>query len=298
MTADHMRVLLVEHEPDDLERVRGAIGRATELNLHLEVETTLERAETRLGAGDVDLVLLSLSLPDSTGIATFTRLNDAFGKVPIIVLSGPGNGGDARAAVRAGAEDHLVKESLDADSISRSIRFAAERHRMERALDSLVTVDPLTGLYNRRGFAPLAEHHMRMSDRSKEPVILIFVQLDGLKEVDERQGRAEGSQLVADTARVLREVVRDSDVLARVASDRFCVLLTGKAVGAETMVLTRLVEAVATYNARNARPFKLELSVGAAAYDPADPETLEQLIERAESRMRERPIGEPPVQAV
>ncbi len=294
MTADHMRVLLVEHQPDDLERVRDALGRATELNLHLEVETTLERAETRLGAGDIDLVLLSLSLPDSTGITTFTRLNDAFGEVPIIVLSGPGNGGDARASVRAGAEDHLVKESLDADSISRSIRFAAERHRMERALDSLVTVDPLTGLYNRRGFSPLAEHHMRMSDRSKEPVILIFVQLDGLKEVDERQGRPEGSQLVADTARVLREVVRDSDVLTRVASDRFCVLLTGKAVGAEAMVLTRLVEAVATYNARKTRPAKLELSVGAAAYDPADPETLEQLMERAESRMRDQRLGEPP----
>jgi hypothetical protein len=56
-----------------------------------------------------------------------------------------------------------------------------------------------------------------------------------------------------------------------------------------------LVEAVATYNARNVRPAKLELSVGAAAYDPADPETLEQLMERAESRMRDQRIGEPPV---
>ena len=294
MTADHMSVLLVEHEPDELERVREAIGRATELNLHLEVATSLEAAETRLAAGGVDLVLLSLSLPDSVGIATFTRLNDAFGEVPIVVLSGPGNGGDARAAVRAGAEDHLVKGSLDADSISRSIRFASEHHRMERALDSLVTVDPLTGLYNRRGFAPLAEHHMRMADRTKGPVILVFVQLDGLKAVDEQEGTAEGSRLVADTARVLREAVRDSDVLARVASDRFCVLLTGNAVGAETMVLTRLVEAVATYNARNARLAKLELSVGAAAYDPAAPESLEQLIERAEGRMREQRVGDHP----
>lgn len=297
MTGDHLRVLLVEHEPDDLERVRAAIGRATELNLHLEVETTLERAEARLEAGDIDLVLLSLSLPDSVGIATFTRLLDAYPDLPVIVLSGPGNGGDARAAVRAGAEDHLVKTNLDADSISRSIRFAAEHHRMERALDSLVTVDPLTGLYNRRGFTPLAEHHVRMADRSKEPVTLLFVQLDGLKAVDEQMGSAEGGRLVAHTARVLREVVRESDVLARVAADRFCVLLTGNAVGAETMVLTRLVEAVATHNARDTRPVKLQLSVGAAAYDPANPETLDELMDRAQSRMREQRLGERPRQA-
>ncbi len=293
MSVDHLRVLLVEHEPDDLERVRGAIGRATELNLHLEVETTLERAEARLEDGDFDVVLLSLSLPDSVGIATFTRLHDAYRNVPIIVLSGPGNGGDARASVRGGAEDHLVKEHLDADSISRSIRFAAEHHRLERAMESLVTVDPLTGLYNRRGFTPLAEHHIRMAARSKEPVILLFVQLDGLQAVDEQRGTAEGSLLVADTARVLREAVRDCDVLARVSSDRFCVLLTGNAAGAETMVLTRLVEAVATHNSRNPRPSKLELSVGAAAYDAENPETLEQLIERAENRMRDRRLGQP-----
>ena len=110
-----------------------------------------------------------------------------------------------------------------------------------------------------------------MAARSKEPVILLFVQLDGLKTGDEQQGAADGSLLVADTARVLREAVRDCDVLARVAADRFCVLLTGNAGGAETMVLTRLVEAVATHNSRNPRPSKLELSVGPPTYDPDDP---------------------------
>lgn len=85
---------------------------------------------------------------------------------------------------------------------------------------------------------------------------------------------------------MLRQVVRDSDVLARVGTDAFCVLLTGKAVGAEALVLSRLVEAVALRNARSGRTTPLSLSVGAARYDPAAPVPLAELMAEAGRRLQ------------
>ena len=121
-------------------RVRAAIGRATELNLHLEVETTLERAEARLESGDVDVVLLSLSTSRQRRIATLHGLT--YGSPDHRVVRPGQRRGRPRLSSRAGAEDHLVKAATSTrDSISRSIRFAAEHHRLERAMESLVTVD-------------------------------------------------------------------------------------------------------------------------------------------------------------
>jgi GGDEF domain-containing protein len=77
-------------------------------------------------------------------------------------------------------------------------------------------------------------------------------------------------------------------VPARIASDTFTVLLTGEAVGAETLVLSRLVEAIATHNAKRTRPMPLSLSVGSALYDPEDPATLSQILETAGHRLHEQ----------
>jgi len=85
---------------------------------------------------------------------------------------------------------------------------------------------------------------------------------------------------------VLREAVREADVLARIGTAAFCVLLTGNATGAEGMVLSRIVEAVAARNARNGRSTTLALAVGAATYDPSSPTGLGELLAEADRRMR------------
>jgi diguanylate cyclase (GGDEF)-like protein len=156
---------------------------------------------------------------------------------------------------------------------------------MEAELHRRQVVDELTGLYNARGFEQLASHHLALADRTKEPVVLVFVRLDALDQLNPVEDLYERSRLVSETAAVLREAVRASDVIARVGIGSFCVLLTGDATGAETMVLSRLVEAVAASNAKGAQTAQLSLSVGAAAYDPEDPIALDELIAEADRRM-------------
>ncbi len=234
-------------------------------------------APGRLARGDVGVVLLGLAGAGS--LEALDTLLDAR-TAPVVVLTSAAERSLGAEAVRAGAEDHLVLDDLPPGLLPRALRYAADRHRLRRELRELVTQDEVAGLWNLRGFLPLAEHHLRLADRTNEPVVLVFVRLDELGEPGE-----ESDRLVAQAAAVVREAVREADVAARIAPDTFCVLLTGRADGAEVAVLSRLVEGIAARRAVDGS--SLALSVGSAVYDPARPESLEQIFATAARRMAE-----------
>jgi diguanylate cyclase (GGDEF)-like protein len=200
----------------------------------------------------------------------------------VLVVTAPGHDTDATVSLHAGAEDALVKGAIPPGLLPRAVRYAVARRRLHR---ELATQDEMTGLPNLRGFAPIAEHQLRMADRAKNPVVFLFMRLDSYQRVAASLGSETASELARDAAEVLLQAVRDSDVPARIAADTFCVLLTGEAAGAETIVLSRLVESIAVHDARRDRPREMSISVGTALYDPAAPTTLEHILENADRRL-------------
>jgi len=249
---------------------------------------TLERAEDLLGAlanladGGIDVVVTSLDLPDATGTDVIVSLRERAPDVPVIVV------GDALAepmdAFGAGASD-VVPADAAADLVARAVRYAATLRNVEAGLRRFQAFDELTGLLNARGFDLLANHHFRLADRSKHPVLIVFLLVG-------EAGESPGDAAVADAATVISSAVRVSDVAARVDSGAFCVLLPGAEPGSEPIVLERIIEAVASHNARTGHETGPSLSIGAASYDPGHPVPLEELIAAADRRMR-RPSGAP-----
>jgi diguanylate cyclase (GGDEF)-like protein len=243
---------------------------------------TVETADDMLGAlahladGGIDVVIASLHLPDASGTDVIVSLRERAPEVPVIVV------GDAEAdpsdAFGAGASDVLPPDAA-ADLVARAIRYAATLRKVEAGLRRYQTFDELTGLLNARGFDLLANHHFRLADRSKDPVTILFLRVD-------RAGGAPGDPAVADAATVISSAVRVTDVVARVGSDAFRVLLAGASTGTEPIVLERIVEAVAAHNAKAGRDTGPSVSVGAASYDPEHPIALESLIAEADRRMR------------
>ena len=129
-----MRVLLLEDNPADTRLIEEAISEAADAGVELVHVTRLASALEQLEAGDVDLVLLDLSVPDSHGFETFTKAQISAGEVPIVVLSGSDDEELAVRAVRAGAQDYLVKGHVDGNLLVRAMRYAIERQRAEVAL--------------------------------------------------------------------------------------------------------------------------------------------------------------------
>jgi diguanylate cyclase (GGDEF)-like protein/PAS domain S-box-containing protein len=129
-----VRVLAVEDSPEDAALVRsvlaGEAGARIELTIRDRLETGLEHLERE----EVDIVLLDFSLPDSKGLDTFRRVNAEHPEVPVIVLTSLEDDAVAVQAVAEGAQDYLAKRYLDGRLLTRSIRYALERHRSEEAL--------------------------------------------------------------------------------------------------------------------------------------------------------------------
>lgn len=129
---ENATILFIEDSPLAVSMMRNALAESEGGSLKLESAGALSEGLDRLGQGDVDLVLLDLFLPDSSGLDTFERTQDAAPDVPIVVFTGNDDQAAAIKAVRAGAQDYLVKGDMSAAALVRVIRYGIERKRSER----------------------------------------------------------------------------------------------------------------------------------------------------------------------
>jgi PAS domain S-box-containing protein len=135
MNLDGIRVLLVEDNPGDARLFTELVRDTGAGQWKLVQVDRLSAALDRLRREPFDVMLLDLSLPDAEGLETLIRAHTEAPKVPIVVLTGHDDEALAVRAVRAGAQDYLVKGRLDGDLLVRSIRYASERGRAVEALE-------------------------------------------------------------------------------------------------------------------------------------------------------------------
>jgi diguanylate cyclase (GGDEF)-like protein len=277
---DASHVLVVSRDLEIRRRIAHALEADGMQRFRPEEVPDTPAAVERIREGGVDLALVRLQPPD--GLDAVREIRSVASDVPVVVVLATGDRQAAEAAVRAGAVDSVAEEHLDAEVLCRTLGYALDRSRLEREAHRRTFVDDSTGLYNARGFERLASHHMALADRSGETVVLVFVRI---QETAGPGAPGSAAGLAEDTASVLRGAVRDADVVGRLGPDTFAVLLSGDASGNEGLVLSRIVEAVATRNARNPETGTLMLAIGSAAYDPEHRLTLPELIRAADERL-------------
>ncbi len=132
MSETPVRLLLVEDNPGDADLVREMLDSSTEVKFELGNAGRLSDGLALLAAGGHDAVLLDLGLPDSAGLDTFYGLHASVPWIPVVVLTGSTDSDIGIQAVAAGAQDFLVKGTIDSSTLVRRIRYALERKRAER----------------------------------------------------------------------------------------------------------------------------------------------------------------------
>jgi diguanylate cyclase (GGDEF)-like protein len=165
------------------------------------------------------------------------------------------------------------------------VETAAKLSELQKELRRLATIDELTGVANRRGFLAVAEHQLRLAARVGEPAALMYLDLDNLKPVNDTHGHAVGDQMLKEMAEVLISTFRDSDLVARVGGDEFCVLLATPEDPGAMIALGRLREVAARRSIEPGRLYELSFSVGMAEFDPAIPTPIDELLETADRLM-------------
>jgi len=159
--------------------------------------------------------------------------------------------------------------------------------RTEEALRSLSLTDGLTGLYNRRGFMTLAEQQWKLAKRMNSGMLLLFADIDDLKQINDAQGHQEGDLALIETANLLKGAFRDSDLVARVGGDEFAVLTMGVPEEIVDVIMARLQTTLEARNAQEDLRFKLGISTGAASYDPEHACSIDELLTQADALMYE-----------
>ena len=167
------------------------------------------------------------------------------------------------------------------------IQDITERKRAEAALHSLSLVDELTGLYNRRGFLAVTDQHLEEIRQNHKKPIILYADLDGLKEINDSLGHHEGDRALVKSAEMLKETFRSSDTVARLGGDEFVVLAAISPEEDAEMLTQRLAEKFNAINRSGTRPYNLSVSVGVALFDDEGTHSIEELVAKADRAMYE-----------
>lgn len=206
--------------------------------------------------------------------------------IPVILLTGQDNRETDLDAMHAGAADYLVKGRVTGDMLERAIRYARERHRLLEQIKSLSLSDELTGLSNRRAFLAMADQRLQLLERSRSVCLLIFADVDGLKETNDSMGHEAGDRLLVDAALVLRAAFRHTDLVARLGGDEFVVLADDASDDDIERVLAKLQDQIDIRNATAGPQLpRLSLSAGAHCFRAGPEVNLPELIAEADARM-------------
>ncbi len=172
--------------------------------------------------------------------------------------------------------------------VVQGFRDITERKKIEARLREISVTDELTGLLNRRGFISMGESQLEFASRFDKNLLLLYGDLDEMKWINDNLGHAVGDQALIEVADILRSTFRKSDLIGigRLGGDEFAALLFSEP--DETChhpVLDRLEKRIAERNAEQDREYNVSMSVGIVEYDPENPCSIEELIEKGDKAM-------------
>jgi diguanylate cyclase (GGDEF)-like protein len=261
---------------------------ASDHQLHIARVTEVGQAVTQLTGNAFDVCFLDTRFATGTGFDILRAVERLDLRTAFIFLTTQDDRATAYAALSLGAMDYLIKAKLDTFSLVKSLAYALFRKSKEMELRGAAQHDSLTGLGNRVLFREQAGKFLQHAKRAREMAAVVFMDVDGLKPVNDTYGHQVGDHVLKQIAGRLLERARRSDIVARVGGDEFMALLGHVE---SPQIVVRVVEEIR--NAISQNVFRVGrhavwvgLSCGTALF-PADSENIDDLIGLADKRMYE-----------
>lgn len=166
-----------------------------------------------------------------------------------------------------------------------SLRDITQKVWVREQLTTAALIDDLTGLFNRRGFLILAKQQIKLANRTKKGMLLIYIDVDNMKFINDHFGHYKGDLALTQIAVILKDTFRTADIIARVGGDEFVVMAIETGNDNPMSIINRLYDRLEEYNADINHDWNLSISLGAEFYDPENPCRIEELLVRADMQM-------------
>lgn len=279
---DHEKpvVLIVDDRSENIDALRAMLER----DYRIESATGGEQALHVARVQRIDLILLDVAMPDMDGYEVCQRLQtlseSESASIPIILV---GTHADARAEERGlelGAVDYLHQPLMPAVVRAR-VKTHLRLHQTLRELETLASTDRLTGAWNRHYFEQIVTGEIARSYRYRKPLSLIFLDIDHFKRINDRHGHQAGDAILREVTRLIRENIRNSDLLIRWGGEEFTVLAPVTCLGNALALAEKLRVKIAAHEFPIAG--RITISLGVAEYQVD--ETLENWLRRADQAL-------------
>jgi len=283
-----VKVLMIEADETDVRQISKMLAREKLTLFKLQRVATLKEGLERLRKKHFDAVLMDISLPDSKGLSGCRAIKKQAPSIPLLIVVDHSEEKHAVEAVKEGAQDYFVRGEKDpAKLLLLAIHHAIARERLLDDLRNLSMTDELTGLYNRRGFLAFGLEHLKLAKRTGREYTLVYIDVDGLKKINDTFGHEMGDRLLVETAEVLRETFRISDICARIGGDEFAVIAVESPETTTPIFRKRLQKALDDFNLTKKLPMPLSLSSGMASSAQKNITNVEDLLRRADRSLYE-----------
>jgi len=288
-----LRLLLVEDTEDDARLLLRTLGKGGFLPDFLRVDTP-ESLRAALGAGGWDIVISDYTMPEFGGLQALAIAKQHDPDLPFIIVSGNIGEDVAVGAMRAGAQDYVLKTNLArlAPAIARELEDAATRRLNKETTQELLhktTHDTLTGLPNRGLMLDRLRQAIAGHERSGESLAVMSIDLDRFKTINDSLGHQVGDSILCKVAERLSSTLRAEDTVAHLEGDAFVVILPRLSnEGSAADLAQRLMQAVVPPIEAPGGSGLIHCTVSIGiAYFPRDADNTETLLKNAEAALYE-----------
>jgi diguanylate cyclase (GGDEF)-like protein len=287
--ATSLRLLIVEDSEDDTELLLNALRKGGYAPVFERV-TSGSEMEMALARQKWDIVVADQNLPHFSGLKALDLLKENGYDIPFFIVSGSIDENLAAEAMKAGAQDYVMKDNLVrlCPAIERELReveVRRDRKRVEDVVEHQAHYDLLTNLPNRSTFHDRLTVALAQATRNRKMLAVLFVDLDRFKTIVDTLGHAIGDQLLRGVAERLSASLEEGDTLARLGGDEFVILLpqinrADRAVRAAQ----RILDAIKPPFHFNQNELHITMSIGITLY-PYDGEDADTLLKNADTAL-------------
>lgn len=285
------RVLICDDDPEDRKLIQTYFRQKMDKGMMTIEAGQAADIEAALDKDKIDLVLMDIQMPEKSGM---DWLNEIVQRrlAPVVMLTGCGNEETAVKALEQGAVGYLPKNGLTAEKLTDAVDAAVKKWKdlefgreTQEKLEMLASVDPLTGLLNRRAILNKLDESIKHSRRYEINLSVIMLDIDHFKEVNDNYGHFIGDHVLKKIALFLQRKIRDTDAAGRLGGEEFLVVLPKAIMSSALTVAERIRENLATTKMKNliGDVFSITVSQGVASYKPGD--SVSSLISRADDAM-------------